>query len=300
MNCGQRLAARTAGFIPLNTTSGLSKQSLMANYGQCDKDNAQQLVQGVDLWLNTPRRPWEACGTSGMKTLVNGGLNISELDGWWAEAYAPHLGWALGGGQEHTEPDWDVTEAKQLYELIEKEIVPEFYERDASGIPSGWVGRIRASMSHLALGFSSNRMLREYVEDVYILAASLLRQRTADRGRLAKEIHAWQTELKQNWGDVRFSDVKTSQTNGRWQYEVTVNFGRLNPSSIKVELYGDPLGNGEPFRIPMIQGERTANGYIYGAEAPGSLPAGYLTPRIVPTYPAINIPLEEPHILWQK
>ena len=159
---------------------------------------------------------------------------------------------------------------------------------------------MRASMSHLALGFSSNRMLREYVEDVYIPAASLLRQRTADRGRLAKEIHAWQTELKQNWGDVRFSDVKTSQTNGQWQYEVTVNFGRLNPYSIKVELYGDPREDGEPWRIPMIQGKRTANGYVYGAEGPKSLPDGHFTPRIVPAYPAVNIPLEEQHILWQK
>src|SRR5271167_2388369 len=104
---------------------------------------AQELVQGADLWINTPRRPWEACGTSGMKVLVNGGLNFSELDGWWAEAYSPEVGWALGDGQEHGEdPGLDAREADQLYSILEQEIVPEFYNRDAAGIPSGWVGRV--------------------------------------------------------------------------------------------------------------------------------------------------------------
>lgn len=123
---------------------------------------AQELVQGIDVWLNTPRRPWEACGTSGMKVLVNGGLNLSELEGWWAEAYAPEVGWALGDGQEHLEPDWDAREAEELYKRLEQEIVPEFYTRDTQGIPRPWVARMRASMAHLAPRFSSNRMVREY------------------------------------------------------------------------------------------------------------------------------------------
>src|SRR5437899_7680300 len=98
---------------------------------------AEQLVQGVDLWVNTPRRPWEACGTSGMKVLGNGGLNLSELDGWWAEAYCPEVGWALGDGQEHGEDlAWDAQEANALYDLLEQKIVPEFYTRDKDGIPT--------------------------------------------------------------------------------------------------------------------------------------------------------------------
>ena len=101
-----------------------------------DMDLAEHLVHGVDLWVNTPRRPWEASGTSGMKVLVNGGLNLSELDGWWAEAYAPDVGWALGDGLEHGEdPAVDAAEAERLYELLENEIIPEFYDRDAEGIP---------------------------------------------------------------------------------------------------------------------------------------------------------------------
>jgi starch phosphorylase len=97
---------------------------------------AQELVQGIDLWINTPRRPWEACGTSGMKVLVNGGLNLSELDGWWAEAYSPEVGWAIGDGWEHgDDPEWDAKEADALYALLESEVIPEFYERDNSGMP---------------------------------------------------------------------------------------------------------------------------------------------------------------------
>jgi len=105
---------------------------------------SEQLVQGVDLWINTPRRPWEASGTSGMKVLANGGLNLSELDGWWAEAYTPEVGWALGDGQEHgDDPAWDAAEAEALYALLEQDVIPAFYTRDATGIPTAWVARMR-------------------------------------------------------------------------------------------------------------------------------------------------------------
>ena len=123
----------------------------------------ERLVQGVDLWLNTPRRPWEACGTSGMKVLVNGGLNLSELDGWWAEAYTPEVGWALGDGREHdNDTAWDAVEAGQLYDLLEQQVVPEFYRRDENGIPTAWVARMRESMARLTPRFSANRAVREY------------------------------------------------------------------------------------------------------------------------------------------
>jgi starch phosphorylase len=113
-----------------------------------DMQLTERLVQGVDVWLNTPRRPWEACGTSGMKVLVNGGLNLSELDGWWAEAYVPDLGWALGDGQEHgADPSWDAAEAEALYERLEREVIPEFYTRNEKGIPTAWVARMRESMA---------------------------------------------------------------------------------------------------------------------------------------------------------
>jgi glycogen phosphorylase len=137
-----------------------------------DMQLTERLVQGVDVWLNTPRRPWEACGTSGMKVLVNGGINLSELDGWWAEAYAPDLGWALGDGQEHgDDPGWDAAEAEMLYERLEREVIPEFYARNDQGIPTAWVARMRESMARLTPLFSADRAVREYTEQHYLPAA---------------------------------------------------------------------------------------------------------------------------------
>lgn len=145
------------------------------------------LVQGVDLWLNTPRRPWEACGTSGMKVLVNGGLNLSELDGWWAEAYSPEVGWAIGDGQEHGDnPNWDAHEANTLYDVLENEVVPAFYTRDKRGIPTSWVARMRASMVQLTPRFSSNRAVREYVEKYYLTLASSYRERSRNGSELGR------------------------------------------------------------------------------------------------------------------
>ncbi len=143
----------------------------------------QRLVQGVDVWINTPRRPWEACGTSGMKVLVNGGINLSELDGWWAEAYFPDLGWAIGDGQEHgADPAWDSAEAEMLYHSLEQEVIPEFYARDGQGIPAAWVARMRESMARLTPQFSANRAVREYTEQRYLPAANNYRSRTAPNG----------------------------------------------------------------------------------------------------------------------
>jgi len=144
-----------------------------------DLDVAEKMTQGVDVWINTPRRPWEASGTSGMKVLVNGGLNLSELDGWWAEAYTPEVGWALGNGLEHDDiAGWDATEAEQLYEVLENEVIPCFYQRDSSGLPREWVGRMRESMGCLTSRFSSNRMLREYTEEYYLPLAETYRDMT--------------------------------------------------------------------------------------------------------------------------
>ena len=138
------------------------------------------------------RVDWEASGTSGMKVLVNGGINLSELDGWWAEAYTPEVGWAVGDGREHgDDPAWDAVEADSLYDLLEREVIPEFYTRDESGIPTAWVKRMRESMARLTPRFSANRAVREYTEQHYVPAASAYRQRGEQRrngqasGRLA-------------------------------------------------------------------------------------------------------------------
>ena len=149
-----------------------------------DMDIAEHLVHGVDLWINTPRRPWEASGTSGMKVLVNGGLNLSELDGWWAEAYAPEVGWALGDGLEHdADPAVDAAEAERLYDLLENEIIPEFYDRDEQGIPRRWIARVRESMARLTPQFSTNRMMEDYLDRYYLPGAVAYRERAGRRRR---------------------------------------------------------------------------------------------------------------------
>jgi starch phosphorylase len=151
-----------------------------------DMHLTEQLVQGVDVWINTPRRPWEACGTSGMKVLVNGGINLSELDGWWAEAYTPEVGWALGDGLEHgDDPALDAVEANAFYNLLEREVVPEFYTRDASGVPTAWVKRMRESMARLTPRFSAHRAVREYTEQRYLPAAIAYQERAANKGNEA-------------------------------------------------------------------------------------------------------------------
>src|SRR5580658_578794 len=178
-----------------------------------DMQLTARLVQGVDVWLNTPRRPWEACGTSGMKVLINGGINLSELDGWWAEAYTPELGWALGDGQEHgDDSDWDAFEADALYDLLEREVVPEFYARDGQGIPTAWVARMRNSMASLTPRFSANRAVCEYTEQHYLPAAAAYLRRAADKGAVGKSIANWEHALNEKWDALRFGEVKV-QTN---------------------------------------------------------------------------------------
>jgi starch phosphorylase len=264
----------------------------------------EQLVQGVDVWLNTPRRPWEACGTSGMKVLVNGGINLSELDGWWAEAYAPDLGWSLGDSQEHgDDPAWDAADANELYGLLENEVVPEFYTRDESGIPIAWVKRMRESMARLTPRFSTNRSVREYTEQHYLPAAAAYRARTADKGAAAKQIVDWRDGLDQQWAAARFGDVKFDNRGGQLAFEVQVHVGDLDPEAVQVELYADGVSGGEPVRREMKR-VRTLPGatgaYIYHAAMPAIRPAADYTARLIPHREGVAIPLEDARILWQR
>jgi starch phosphorylase len=265
---------------------------------------AQELVQGVDVWINTPRRPWEACGTSGMKVLVNGGLNLSELDGWWAEAYRADAGWVLDGGPGRSAPDSDAAEAEQLYEVLEREVVPEFYSRDGDGIPKAWVARIRASMASLAPEFSSNRMMRDYVERHYLPAASAFRRRSANQARLARDLQSWTEMLERHWGGVRFRGVRVAQDGECRHYEAEVDLGSIPPEMIRVELYADPADGEQPLRHTLTRAEEVpgaTNTYVYRgsvSEAPSS--SRRFTPRVIPSHPEAYIPIEAPFIAWPE
>ncbi len=269
-----------------------------------DMSLAIELVTGVDVWINTPRRPWEACGTSGMKLLVNGGLNLSELDGWWAEAYSPEVGWALGDGAEHDDAAWDAREARELYELLERQVIPEFYDRDLEGLPRAWIARIRASMSQLAPRFSSNRMLREYAENIYLPAARALARRLAQGARLAGELEKWQRRLAQGWANVHFGPLHVESTEHRHEFRLPVYLGDVAPADVKVELYADTVEAGQqPVRVAMDRVSEipgTLNGYLYQATVANQRPADYYTPRVVPYHPEARVPLEEAHILWLR
>ncbi len=262
---------------------------------------AEHLVRGVDVWINTPRRPWEASGTSGMKVLVNGGLNLSELDGWWAEAYAPEVGWALGDGREHDDPAWDAVEADALYALLEQEIGPAFYVRDAQGIPSAWVVKIRESMSRLTPRFSANRVVREYTNSYYVPAAAAYRKRATQGGASGAALLDWRRHLAQHWGEARFGSVHADAQGDRHEFRVEVWLGGLSEKAIRVELYADATDEAEPVRIRMIRGGTLDGGaYEYHVAAPASRPASDYTPRLIPDHPDAAVPLEASEILWQR
>ena len=264
----------------------------------------QQLVQGVDAWLNMPRRPWEACGTSGMKVLVNGGINISELDGWWAEAYSPEVGWALGDGLEHdNDPKWDIIEAEALYDLLEHEVIPEFYTRNEEGIPTAWVARMRESMGRLTPQFSANRSVREYTEQHYLPAGSAYLERAADKGAIGVDIIKLQRELEQKWMAIHFGEVKV-QTNGEQHiFEVQIYLDDISPELVRVELYANGIDGATPEKISMNcvrQLVGAINGYTYLAGVSSARPENDYTARIIPNYNNALVPLEGNYILWQK
>jgi starch phosphorylase len=265
---------------------------------------AEQLVQGVDLWINTPRRPWEACGTSGMKVLVNGGLNLSELDGWWAEAYRPEVGWAIGDGQEHgDDPGWDAREAEQLYRLLEEEIVPAFYQRDKRGIPEEWIKRMRVSMAELTPRFSTNRMLFEYVDRLYAPAAQSYRRRAQDGVKEASLLVQWRDSLNGHWPRLRFGRLDVQKDGEDYVMTVAAYLDEIDAKAVQVQLYAEAEENGKPEIYIMEAAEALAgsqNGWMYRARVPARRPAEYYTPRMVPYMDGVAVPLETAQILWYE
>jgi starch phosphorylase len=257
---------------------------------------AAELVQGIDVWINTPMRPHEACGTSGMKVLVNGGLNLSSLDGWWDEAFAPDVGWAFGGGM----PD-DPADAADLYRVLEQEIVPEFYARDESGLPRRWIERIRASMSRLGARYCSNRMLRDYVDDVYIPAAAAVKRRLEEQGRAARALAEWEHLLRAHWDQVHFSRFETTQTADGWQFVVHAQLGEILADQVAVEVVAEAADGAPAMRLAMERGRAipgTLNGYEYRLCMATERPPSHFTPRIRPVHPDAVLPAELPLVHW--
>jgi glycogen phosphorylase len=265
---------------------------------------AERMVQGVDVWINTPRRPWEACGTSGMKALVNGGINLSELDGWWAEAYGPQVGWALGDGREHGEDAaWDAAESQTLYQLLEQEVIPEFYTRNAKNIPAAWVARMRESMAQLTPQFDAGRAVRQYTGEHYVSAAAAYHRRIGDGGLVARELIDRRNALNAKWPSVRFGAVSAETSGGNHAFAALVFLSALKPDEIRVELYAEGRDGDPAAVLKMIPVGATpdAMGYSsYHCSVSSSRPASDFTARIVPVIEGLSVPLELGSILWQK
>jgi glycogen phosphorylase len=250
-----------------------------------DMSITERLVGGVDLWMNTPRRPWEACGTSGMKILVNGGLNLSELDGWWAESYKPEVGWALGDANEHgNDPELDAKEAEQLYDLLEHQIIPLFYTRNTDGIPTEWVKKVRQSMAELTPLYSTNRAVKEYTEKYYLPMAQNYQKRIANNGKIATEIVIQKNDLKDLFSKLRFENFKAVTKENQHYFEIQLQ----NAHSIQVQLYAEGQAP-----IPMKQ-----EGCRFACSVDTKCPITDFTVRAVPFLAQASVPLESSEILW--
>ena len=295
---GQEMLRQWIEFI--RHTPARSQVVFLSDY---DMRLTENLVQAVDVWLNTPRRPWEACGTSGMKVLVNGGLNLSELDGWWAEAYTPEVGWALGDGNEHhDDPAWDAAEAERLYALLEQQVIPEFYNRDDAGVPVGWIRRMRESMARLTPAFSATRCVQEYTQKHYVPLAAAYLQRSSNGLATSEHLLNWRRQLAVHWSKLRFGSMHVETVGGEHRFQVQVYLDELNADAVHVELYADGIDGGEPVRHVMVRGESLAgeNAWRYSAFVRADRPAGDFVPRIIPYDPAAFVPLEAAQILWYR
>ncbi len=208
-----------------------------------DIEMSRYLVQGVDVWLNTPRRPNEASGTSGMKAAMNGVVNVSVLDGWWDEAYNANVGWSIGMGEVYEDANYqDEVESQTLYNLLEEEIIPLFYDRGKSNIPSKWIDLMKNSMVQICPVFNSNRMVREYTERFYFPAIKKYQLLFKNNQKKAKELSTWKYNLLSNWQNIKFITI---QEDGSRQYQVgskidieaQISLGVLKPEDISVEIY---------------------------------------------------------------
>jgi starch phosphorylase len=279
-----------------------------------DVNVARYLVQGVDVWLNTPRRPHEASGTSGMKAAANGALNLSVLDGWWDEAYTPETGWAIGRGEEYTEDQYqyqDMVEANAIYDLLEKEIVPLFYDRGRDGLPRDWIARMKATIRDGAAVFNTNRMVREYFERCYLPSIERAQRLMADDLVRAKALASWKASLRQQWGQIRIERVWTEtpdsqevKVGDQLQVQAQLHLGPLNPTDIALELFYGPLdAEGmivEGQAIPMLIAQSKAKGkYIFAGaiSCHTSGRHGYAL-RIVPHHEDLGNPFEMGLLLW--
>ena len=208
-----------------------------------DMGLARYLVQGADVWLNNPRRPLEACGTSGMKAAANGALNLSVLDGWWDEIFQPGIGWQIGQGQEYDDEQvQDQLEGRALYRLLERDVAPMFYQRDDQDLPRGWISYMKKNLSVICPVFNSHRMVEDYIDMAYLPSSIRYDQLHKDDFAGARELGQWVSKLMQGWSDVQVLEVASpSQSPMIWGQDIEVRaklrLGELHPDDVACDIY---------------------------------------------------------------
>jgi starch phosphorylase len=271
---------------------------------------ARHLVQGVDVWLNTPRRPLEASGTSGMKVAFNGGLNMSILDGWWCEGFRGNNGWAIGRGEVYDDLEYqNEVESRALFDLLEKEVVPLFYDRGADGIPRGWVATMKASLQSLCPVFSTDRMVKEYAQRFYLPAFQQHETLAEERFRPARELAHWKERIFRLWHDVRIEGVE-SKCGGELALgtmvpvQVRVVLGDIAVEDVALHIYFGVLDSrgsivgGE--LVPMSHREELGPGrHLYTAELECRFCGrhGFML-RLSPCHPLLGEVYEPGHLVW--
>ncbi len=275
-----------------------------------DMNVARYMVQGVDVWLNNPRRPLEASGTSGMKVCCNGGLNLSILDGWWVEGYAQGNGWAIGAGEEYSDLTYqDDVESRAIYDLLEQEIVPLFYNRSSDGLPRGWLKLMKHSMSTTCPVFNTNRMLQEYIEKCYWPSAQRFGTLAHDNLARARELAQWRRRLAQCWPQIHIEAVEANgadpmHVGAQLEVKARVNLGSLSPEDVEVQLFHglvDSFGDiAHPGTVPMSpNGARDGHVLTFKGHIPcrSSGQHGFAV-RILPKHGNLANPFEPGLVCW--
>ncbi len=272
---------------------------------------ARHLVQGADVWLNTPRRPNEASGTSGMKLLANGGLNLSVLDGWWAEGYDREVGWAIGRGEDYTNDDYqDAVESDALFNLLEKDVVPLFYERDQEQLPRRWIAKMKNSMKRLSPVFSTNRMVMEYADRFYVAAAKRYSELAAQGGARLRPILEWRERFRRAGSQVKITRVQADnkseiRVGESLHVTASVVLGEIPPEYVRVQIVSGSINesgmivNGSSSDMKHAGTAENEHRYEGQLECPESGSNGFSV-RVVPYHPDVRVPFEHPWVVWAE